>query len=144
MGQFSGHQAFKILHILWTWLVQNSTSVCFPDINLTDLFISGLEVVLVNGGVDVTLGGKVIQRRVHFLLWHLRPHLQNNSQALCCERKSSSPDLTGSARDFVAVSKKWPVGWCCPCRRPAPRCCPGSGGTPDQAIVKTQPRCVKI
>ena len=79
-GISSVHQASIILHILWTWLVQKSTSVCFPESSDShDLFIGGLKVVFINGGVDVAFRGEVVQRRVHLLLWHLRPHLQNNS-----------------------------------------------------------------
>merc|ERR1711997_681825 len=40
-----------------------------------DLFVCGLEVVFINGGVDVALRGEVIQRGVHLLLRHLCPHL---------------------------------------------------------------------
>lgn len=41
-----------------------------------DLFVCGLEVVFINGGVDVALRGEVIQRGVHLLLRHLCPHLK--------------------------------------------------------------------
>ena len=65
-----------ILHICWTWLVQKSTSVGFPDNNSdSDLFVSGLKVVFVDGGVDVAFRGEVVQGGVHLLLRHLRPHL---------------------------------------------------------------------